>query len=109
MVPVRIALTPSRSPISRAMAGVSGSSGDLPRYFMLCRRCCWLRMVSIGDCCSLMARAWLRVVLKTGSPVLLTKSARMMESFIVMGPVPDDEEPEDDWVALPASEWRHPK
>ena len=85
IVPVRIALSPSRSPISLAIAGVNCVSVVLPRYFMLCNRCCWLTILMTGDCSRSICSAWFSVVSKTGSPVWLTKSARMRESLADLG------------------------
>ena len=88
MVPVRIAFIPSRSPISRAIAGVTGVPSGLPKNLTLCSRCCWLTMLITGDCSSSICSAWFSVVSKTGSPVWLTKSARMIESLVALGAVP---------------------
>src|SRR6202000_136939 len=87
MVPVMMALMPSRSPISRAIAGVTGVPSGLPRYFTLCKRCCGLTILMTGDCSRSICSAWFNVVSNTGSPVWLTKSARMSESFFVASPV----------------------
>ena len=88
IVPVRMAFTPSRTPISRAISGVTMVPSGLPRYLTLCARCCWLTMSMTGDCSRSICNAWLRVVSNTGSPVWFMKSARMIESLVALGAGP---------------------
>ena len=45
-------------------------------------------MLITGDCSRSICNAWLSVVSKTGSPVLLIKSARMIESLVALAVVP---------------------
>src|ERR1035441_4175648 len=83
MEPASTAFAPSRKPISRATSFVMRSPGWRPMKRRASRTRDSGRIFRNGDCSSWTANACFRVPSKTGSPVVLTKSARTTVSFSV--------------------------
>src|SRR5438874_10494955 len=85
MEPASMALLLLRTQISLATSGESPSPGARPISFRVSRTIWSGRRLRKGDWESCAERPCFRVSSNTGSPVVLVKSARTMESFSVSG------------------------
>ena len=80
--PSRTAALPVRWQSSRAISGVSLASGFWPIICKVCWTCCSGTMLRKGDCSNCTDNPCRSVPSKTGSPVVLVKSARTMVSLL---------------------------
>ena len=83
MEPEISTLTLLRWQISRATAPVTRSSAGRFMYFRVCCTRSSASRLRNGDCPNSTAKAFFKVPSKTGSPVVLVKSASRISSLVV--------------------------